>query len=110
MEQKPSKILLTVETKNKTKLIPVPNVVGLSVSDAEKMLESAGFKVDVTEESEDSSNYEKLNLLQRKLQEEKGTQKKQVNQKVVQQKILTIHRHLVFMYRCLVQMLELKVV
>lgn len=60
MEQKPGKILLTAETKNKTKLIPIPNVVGLSVSDAKKMLESAGFKVDVTEESDDSANYEEL--------------------------------------------------
>lgn len=71
MEQKPSKILLTVETKNKTKLIPVPNVVGLSVSDAEKMLESAGFKVDVTEESEDSSNYEELEPVTEETTEEK---------------------------------------
>lgn len=60
MEQKPGKILLTVETKNKTKLVPIPNVVGLSVSDAQKMLESAGFKVDVTEESGDTSAYEEL--------------------------------------------------
>lgn len=61
IDQKPEKILLTVETRNKTKLIPIPNVVGLSVDNAKQMLESAGFNVDVTEETDaDDYGYEEL--------------------------------------------------
>lgn len=60
MEEKPGKILLTVETRNKTKLVPIPNVVGLSVGNAKQMLESAGFNVDITEESDGDYGYEEL--------------------------------------------------
>ncbi len=60
LDEKPEKILLTIAAKGKTKLVPIPKVVGLSVSDAEKMLESAGFEVDVTEETDDGFDYETL--------------------------------------------------
>lgn len=61
LDEKPSKILLTIAAKGKTKLVPIPTVVGLSVSDAKQMLESSGFKVDVTEESGTDYGYEPLN-------------------------------------------------
>ncbi|MDO4300335.1 MAG: penicillin-binding transpeptidase domain-containing protein [Clostridia bacterium] len=61
LDEKPSKILLTISAKGKTKLIPIPTVVGLSVSDAKQMLESAGFNVDVTEENDGDYGYEQLN-------------------------------------------------
>lgn len=61
LDEKPSKILLTIATKGKTKLIPIPTVVGLSVSDATQMLESAGFKVDSTVENDGGYSYETLN-------------------------------------------------
>lgn len=64
LDEKPGKILLTIATKGKTKLIPIPTVVGLSVSDAKKMLESAGFKVDVTEENDGDYGYEELDELE----------------------------------------------
>lgn len=60
LDEKPEKILLTVETRNKTKLVPIPNVVGLSVANAKQMLESAGFSVDVTEDSGEDYGYEEL--------------------------------------------------
>ncbi len=63
LDEKPEKILLTVETRNKTKLVPIPNVVGLSVDNAKQMLESAGFNVDVTEESGEDYGYEELEEL-----------------------------------------------
>lgn len=61
LDEKPSKILLTISAKGKTKLVPIPTVVGLSVSDAKQMLESAGFNVDVTEENDGDYGYEQLN-------------------------------------------------
>lgn len=60
LDEKPEKILLTIETRNKTKLVPIPNVVGLSVDNAKQMLESAGFNVDVTEEIGEDYEYEEL--------------------------------------------------
>ncbi len=62
LDEKPAKILLTIAEKGKTKLIPIPTVVGLSVSDAVQMLESAGFNVDVTEEDDGDYGYEELNI------------------------------------------------
>ena len=62
LDEKPEKILLTIAEKGKTKLVPVPTVVGLSVEDAVQMLESSGFKVDVTEESGTDAGYEELNV------------------------------------------------
>ncbi|MGN1318417.1 MAG: penicillin-binding transpeptidase domain-containing protein [Lachnospirales bacterium] len=50
LERKPSKILLNIVNKNNSELVPVPNVSGLSVDNAKKMLESSGFKVSVSEE------------------------------------------------------------
>lgn len=61
LDEKPSKILLTIAEKGKTTLVPIPTVVGLSVSNAVQMLESSGFKVDVTEESDTDYGYEELN-------------------------------------------------
>lgn len=57
LDAKPTKILLNAEIKNKTKLVPVPNVVGLSVENAKVMLESAGFNVDVSVEKNDGFDF-----------------------------------------------------
>lgn len=64
LDEKPSKILLTIAEKGKTKLVPIPTVVGLSVSDATQILESSGFKVDVTEENDADYGYEELNPIE----------------------------------------------
>lgn len=50
LEQKPTKILLNITNQNNSKLVPVPDVTGLSVENAKKMLESSGFNVNVSEE------------------------------------------------------------
>ncbi len=53
LEQKPAKILLNISDKGKKPLVPVPNVTGISTEDAVRMLESAGFTVDISEERDD---------------------------------------------------------
>lgn len=50
LEQKPTKILLNIINKNNSELVPVPNVTGLSVENAKKMLDSSGFNVSISEE------------------------------------------------------------
>ncbi len=45
LTEKPEKILLTIATKGKTNLVPIPNVKGLALEDAIQMLESSGFVV-----------------------------------------------------------------
>ncbi len=56
LEQKPAKILLNITDKGKKTLVPVPNVTGVSTQDAVKMLESAGFTVDISEERDDDDD------------------------------------------------------
>ncbi len=58
LEQKPAKILLNISDKGKKALVPVPDVTGLETEDAIRMLESSGFKADVSEERSDEDTYE----------------------------------------------------
>lgn len=50
LEQKPTKILLNITNNNDSKLVPVPDVTGLSTANAKIMLESSGFNVSISEE------------------------------------------------------------
>ena len=53
LTKKPTKILLNIKALGENELITIPDVIGLSVEDAVEMLQSAGFKTDVTEEKEE---------------------------------------------------------
>lgn len=46
--KKTAVIVLTIASEDGTELIPVPNVIGLEISDAEKALTAAGFEVIVS--------------------------------------------------------------
>lgn len=56
LEQKPTKILLNIENRNNSELVPVPDVTGLSTENAKMMLESSGFNVSVSEEDSNISS------------------------------------------------------
>ncbi len=51
LDQKPTKILLNITNNNNSELVPVPDVTGMSVDNAKKMLEASGFNVNVSEEN-----------------------------------------------------------
>lgn len=51
LESKPTRILLNISTVGSPKLVPVPDVTGLSTSDAKRMLESSGFEASIVEDS-----------------------------------------------------------
>ena len=55
LKAKPSKLLLSLSNSGKTTLVPVPDVTGLSASDAKRMLESSGFKCSVADDSNSNS-------------------------------------------------------
>lgn len=56
LKAKPSKLLLSLSNSGKTTLVPVPDVTGLSASDAKRMLESSGFKCSVADDSNSNSD------------------------------------------------------
>lgn len=55
LKAKPTKLLLSLSNSGKTTLVPVPDVTGLSASDAKRMLESSGFKCSVADDSSSNS-------------------------------------------------------
>lgn len=58
LKTKPSKLLLSLSNSGKTTLVPVPDVTGLSLSDAKRMLESSGFKWEVADDTNSSTEKE----------------------------------------------------
>lgn len=62
LDKKPSKLLLSLSDSGKTTLVPVPDVTGLSESDAKRMLESSGFKCSVADDTSEASEQETYEL------------------------------------------------
>ncbi len=77
LEQKPAKILLNISDKGKKSLVPVPDVTGLETEDAIRMLESSGFKADVSEEKPDTEydDYDEAVEITTEADEEETTKK-----------------------------------
>jgi hypothetical protein len=53
LEKKASKLLLNISSSGGTNLVPIPDVTGISIEDATKMLESSGFGVSAVTDSSD---------------------------------------------------------
>ena len=51
LDKKVEKLLFTISASENAKLVPVPDVTGLEVEEAQKLLESAGFVCSVTNDS-----------------------------------------------------------
>jgi stage V sporulation protein D (sporulation-specific penicillin-binding protein) len=56
LEKKASKLLLNISSSGDTNLVPIPDVTGISIEDATKMLESSGFGVSAVTDSSDSDD------------------------------------------------------
>lgn len=110
LKAKPSKLLLSLSNSGKTTLVPVPDVTGLSASDAKRMLESSGFKCSVADDSNLIQMKRKLMLLKQLLMTHlkmlKLLQKKsQIQTQVSLTRQRPLHLQVIrFMYRCHRQM------
>lgn len=81
LDQKPSKILLNITNKNNSKLVPVPDVTGLSVENAKKMLESSGFEASVIEESDKTDSTKTSDSEKKEEGDDKETKKTEKTKK-----------------------------
>lgn len=78
LEKKPTKILLNIENKNKAKLVPVPDVTGLDIDNAKKMLESSGFNVNVSvDDTSEQANTDKDDKDDKKDDDKSDSKKKE---------------------------------